>query len=160
MDNLGIITATLGLKDGVDEKDIREAILKLQDEAGQVATLRSKIEELEGKLGEQQKAKSKDLIDAAIKDGRLREEQRESFVALFDQDFENTKTVLEAMNPVQKLSDIGSQTNEAAKKITYKGKTFAELRQEDPAALKELKDRDPQTFRELFKSQYKKDYQG
>lgn len=67
--------------------------------------------------------------------------------------FEPASEILAGIQPVEKLSNGITTSVEGGK--TWKGKTFAQLQDENPAALEALEKENPDAFNELFKESYK-----
>lgn len=98
-------------------------------------------------------AKIKALLDKAITDKRIKADCRAEWESMLEANFETTSKVLEGIAPVEKLS--GQIVTSSEGKKTYKGKTFAQLQEENPELLAELETSDPEAFVELFNESYK-----
>jgi len=97
--------------------------------------------------------KIKASLDAAIADKRIKADSRTEWEKMLEGNFESASKALEGIASIEKLS---SQlvTSQEGKKM-YKGKTFAQLQDEDPEALAELEANDPDAYQELFNETYK-----
>lgn len=75
------------------------------------ANLKRENQEFKAKEEEAFKAKKKELLDGAVKDGRISESTRPAFEALLEQDFEKGKSTIAALKPTRRvMEDIhGSQ---------------------------------------------------
>jgi ATP-dependent Clp endopeptidase proteolytic subunit ClpP len=105
-------------KDVASDDEVLRIIGTLETEAAKVPNLTADVQRLTGELkGFQDKAKTdedaakKQLLDAAIADGRINETQRSVYQALLDKDRENGEAALAAL-PVKKkvLNDLNVST--------------------------------------------------
>lgn len=71
---------------------------QLQDEKVKVANLETRLHEFE-------QSKVKNLIDSAVADKRIGEDDREAYTKLAEQDYENTEKILNRMKPVTRVKD-------------------------------------------------------
>lgn len=69
------------------------------------AELKTKIAAFENERAEAVKAEKTALLDAAINDGRIDANQRDTYQAVLDADFENGKRVLASLKPQRKVED-------------------------------------------------------
>jgi hypothetical protein len=117
-------------------------------------TLSSRIDELNNAAKAKQKAEAVSLVDAAIKDGRLNASAKESYIKLFDTDFESAKATLEAI-PGRK-----SVTSQIESGLGTSGAELADLQKKDWNTLDKegklvvLKDKYPDLYKEKFKVRY------
>lgn len=137
------------------EVDIMNAI---QTQANQNAELLAANEKLEkensafqNQLQASQKQKVKDLIDDAIKNHRLREEQRTAFTALAEANYEATKVAINAITPYKSITSQLVTNDEEAE---YK--TFRDYQEKAPALLADMKTNNPTKFAALFKKEFGK----
>jgi len=98
-------------------------------------------------------AKIKASLDKAIADKRIKADCRAEWESMLKADFETASKALESIAPVEKLSSQLVTSGEGNK--TYKGKTFAQLQDENPDALADLEANDPEAYAELFNATYK-----
>lgn len=71
----------------------------------QLQTEKDKVSNLENRLQEFERGKVKNLIDSAIADKRIGEDDREAYTKLAEQDYENTEKILNRMKPVTRVKD-------------------------------------------------------
>lgn len=76
---------------------------------------------------EAQKQKAIELIDQAIADGKITEEQKAAFVALAEKDYENTKTILAGM----KASEVDTSKDDTNEDENKTGEEAPEGETED-----------------------------
>lgn len=162
MDQLKIVAGFLALSPDASLTDVQKKINELQSAATENEALKAQLKVLNDAAKGTQKEESKKLIDKAIEDKLIDGKNREDWEKNFDLNFEGTKRVLQAMTPAPKLSDLIPKPGEAAgaQVLQYKGKTFDELSKENPRMLEELKNNQPEVFKQLYKSQYGRDYRA
>lgn len=147
---LKMIAIAIGMPQDATEPQVNTRLAELKQKADQYDVLKANMEKKEK---EEKSSKIKSALDKAILDKRIQADSRKNWEQLLDQDYENTEKLLNSLQPVQKLSS--KIENTPNKGVTYQGKTFEELQDEDPDMLAELEDNDPETFKGLF-SDYKK----
>lgn len=134
--------AALGLKSAeADGKALSAAIMELK----------ARAEKAEKEVEEARKEKATELVELAVKDGRITADKKGQFVKLALADFAMAKETLEAIPA--KVSLAGKVTH-AGKAAAYKERnnwTYLEWAKKDPEGLKRLKDTDPEAFAELKK---------
>lgn len=94
----------------------------LETEAGKVTGLSSEVTELKNQLqvykdaeAEARKTEIAEIVNKAISENRIKEPQREVYVNLLTNDFENGKKALEALTPSKKVvDDLGNPTNQTS----------------------------------------------
>jgi hypothetical protein len=117
-------------------------------------TLTGRIDELNAAGKAAKVAEAVDLIDAAVLDGRLNAAGKDTFVKLFDLDFESAKATLEAIP--QRLSI--AQQIEAGKDSTavelgdFSKKSWDDIDKE--GKLPELKDKFPDLYKQKFAARF------
>ena len=134
--------AALGLKSSeADGKSISASIMELL----------SRAERAEKELDEQRKLKAGELVDMAVKDGRITTDKRDGFVKLALSDYGMAKATLEAIPTRESLS--GKVRRPAGKAAPEGREDWGYLRwaKEDPEGLRKMKATDPEAFEELKK---------
>ena len=71
----------------------------------QLQAEKDKVSGLENRIREFETAKVKNLIDAAVADKRIGEDDRDAYTKLAEQDFENTEKILNKMQPVERIKN-------------------------------------------------------
>lgn len=116
------IAGLLNLSDTAGTDEIQAAVSRLVGENTKLAGENLKLSDQLNALNEAEKAKKTAeavaLVDAAVKDGRIDAKAKDSFIKLFDADYDAAKATIEAI-PVRK--SIAAQIDEA------KGQTAVEL---------------------------------
>jgi ATP-dependent protease ClpP protease subunit len=97
-------------------------------------------------------AKIKAALDKAIADKRIKADCRAEWESMLEANFESANKMLESIAPIEKLSSQIAVSAEGKK--TYRGKTFAQLQDENPELLAGLEKSDPEAFAELFNETY------
>jgi phage head maturation protease len=140
------VRALLNLSDNATDAEVAQAIELLQKKTTDVNN------ELLTLKANQQKNSIKEVLDGAGVTG----EERTLYEKLMETDFDNTKKVLELRpkpTPALKLSSIPAPVEDSGE-VKYKGKTFAELRKENPTLLQKLKNENLSVFKLMYKSEY------
>ena len=132
-----------------------EAEVKTKLEANAKAA--SDLQALQAAQAEKEKTekaeKIKASLDAAIADKRIKADSRADWENMLKANFDVASKALESIAPIEKLSSQLVTSQEGKK--TYKGKTFAQLQDENPEVLAELEKNDPEAFAELFNETFK-----
>jgi ATP-dependent protease ClpP protease subunit/FtsZ-binding cell division protein ZapB len=158
MDLLANLRKLFGLSDTATDQDVISKIQPLQDE---VATLKAQNSKLEGELAsfkqkqkESNSSEAKQLLDAAVADGRITAEGRTAYESFFASDHEGAKTALAS---IQKRTTIKSLIKDGDDKSKEKyAKTWDEL--DRSGLLTSLKNDDFELFKEKYKERFAKEY--
>ena len=145
-----------GLPESATEQDVLAAF---QNQANTNRNLKDENEilkqqnaEYQSKLKEEHKLKVTDLVDQAIKAQRITEDQRVTYVALAESNFEATKAALNAITPYRSITSQLQTTSEEV--VEYQ--SFREYQEKAPELLAEMKDKEPAKYKALFKKQFGK----
>ncbi|MCR5555814.1 MAG: Clp protease ClpP [Bacteroidales bacterium] len=109
-----------------------------------------KNEELSAKIEAMEKSKVKNLIDAAIADKRIGEDDRATYTKLAEQDYENTEKVLNKLAAVPRVKAGLAQEEKLPKGEENWG--FDEYHRS--GRLENLKNSNPERYAELFKAKF------
>ena len=148
----------LQLADNATEAEVHAAMRTIVSDRDRLktenVTLSGRIDELNTSAKAKQKAESVELVDAAIKTGRLNASAKESYLKLFDADFATTKTALEAIPARQSVTGrietgTGDNTTELA---DLQKKDWNTLDKEGKLVL--LKDKYIDLYKEKFKARF------
>ena len=153
IDNMSNLKTILKLHDNASDADIEAAVQTLQQEneslKQQNTTLENENKQLkdaandaENQRKEAQKAEAVKLVDAAVRDGRLHANGKDSFLALFDADFEKGKSALEAIPAVRSVTAQMEQEKVELADLT--AKSWDQLDRED--LLVKLRDLSPELY--------------
>ena len=91
----------LGITKSADEAAISAAIVRLK---AKVDTAETNLEKLEKKAREEHETRVTEMVNLAIKEGRITADKKDAFVKLGIADFETTKTTIEAIPVKQSLA--------------------------------------------------------
>ncbi len=158
IDNMDIINqfaSFYGLKDATAQ-DILAAMQTQSNENHNLKDENEKLKqqntEFQNQLQETQKQKVKDLIDSAMKSNRITEEQRATYTSLAESNFEATKVALNAITPYKSITSQLQTTEDPATEY----KTFKEYQQKAPQLLAEMKEKEPEKYKALYKKEFGK----
>lgn len=118
------------------------------------STLTGRIDELNTAEKNKRSAEAITLIDAAVKDGRLDAKGKDTFIKLFDADFDNAKATLEAIpqrGSVSKQIEAGKETT-AVEMADFEKKSWEEL--DKAGKLVTLKDKFPDLYIQKFENRF------
>ena len=118
-------------------------------------TLAGRIDELNTSAKAKQKAESVELVDAAVKDGRMNATAKEGMLKLFDLDFAAAKIALEAIPARQSITgriETGAAGNNATELADLQKKDWDTLDKEGKLVL--LKDKYIDLYKEKFKIRF------
>lgn len=153
------INGVLKLKDDANEAEQYQAIVNMNNRISQLESEKKTLEDENIRLKDTQKSvlqnDIKNLIDGAVKERKILEGQRADYVALAEKDFDNTKKILDAMPVLTKLSD---QAGKGEKKSKFEGKNWEQL--DKAGLLEEFKLADPNSFKDMYKEKFGKEYRG
>lgn len=146
----------LNLSDKATDEQVLDAVNLLLSDKNKAD---AKVKELQGKLDAHdaaaknvQKEEALKLTDAAIRDGRIDANTKDSFIAAFDRDFDGTKTMLAGIakpaGSVKEAIETGKKTMELS------DKTWDDLDREGKLA--ELKASDFNLYSEKFEAKFGK----
>jgi polyhydroxyalkanoate synthesis regulator phasin len=117
-------------------------------------TLTERIDGLNKAAKDAQKAEAVQLIDAAVKDGRLNAAGKDNYIKLFDADFESAKASLAAIPARRSVTGQIQDGNEknAVELADIQKKDWNTLDKEGKLVL--LKDKYPDLYEQKFESRY------
>lgn len=140
------LIALLGLQSDASESHVIDAVKSMHQELVQ---LRVRIQDYEKKEMEQRKSEIKNLIDLAIQNGKLKEEQRAELQTMAEKDFESFKKFIEKLSMSKPTEHIQPQsTKQLSEREQW---TFNDWRKKDPKGLLELKESEPEKYAEILK---------
>ncbi|MFD2566085.1 ATP-dependent Clp protease proteolytic subunit [Pseudotenacibaculum haliotis] len=96
------LIALYGLEANATDADIMEAAKKIKVDA---LKHRDSEKAAKEKKASEQKTAATELVEAAIKDKKIKADQKEQYQKLAEADYDSTKSVLEAMKSIPKLTD-------------------------------------------------------
>ena len=148
------VALKLGLAEGASEAQVLAAVTSLQEKhAGEIATLKSErdaaqaeVKRLKDEKEAAEKAEAVALVDAAVKEGKITADLKETYLGLCAVDFAKTKTALAGMAARQTLRE---------RVATGGGEQYASMSWDDldrKGLLAELKEKHPDLYDQKFKS--------
>lgn len=154
---MSVLTGLLNLSDSASESEITTAVQGIIKDRDRIKAenviLTAAIDSQNREKAEARKAEAVSLTDAAIRDGRLDAKGRDGVLALFDKDFDGTKSMLEA---IPRRQSVTAQLNTGGGDDVFladvKGKKWDEL--DRAGKLLELKDKAPDVYKEKFKERF------
>lgn len=161
IDNMSKLKTILKLQDNASDADIEAAVQTLQQEneslKQQNTTLENDNKQLKDAADnaaqqrqQAQKTEAVQLVDAAVRDGRLDASGKDAFLALFDADFERAKATL---NAIPKVKSVVSQIEEQQVELKdFVSKSWNEL--DRAGLLPKLKDAAPEIYAQKFKAEF------
>lgn len=135
---------------------LQNQALKLEEKDKAITNLQERVAELEAKELEA-------LLNTAVADGRITQEQKPTYLNLLKSDRANAEALLASLPK----ADAGAKQFHSAKQFTqptgsgankFHGKTWRELDKEN--LLAEYKKYDPEGFASLYKDEFGVDYQN
>ncbi len=107
----------------------------------------SRTEELELSAQAEQKVKAESLVDQAIASKKITANQKENYLKLASADFDGTKSVIDGLQAVVKLSnELEDDKNLSASREKW---TLEDYQEKDPSALLEMMASDPKKHQRL-----------
>lgn len=157
MDELKQLGLALGLGESVTQTQLTTLYRKQE---GQINDLNAEIKRMKDAEADRRAGEIKTLLDNATEENRIDGTQRASWEKLFAADYDSAANLLKAQAVKAKLADVvqAETTDGGVKK--HEGMTFSELRTKAPEKLLALKASNQALFKDLYKSEYGKEYQA
>lgn len=158
--NMNLLIKQLGLGAQSTESELVSEIVNLQNsiKAKETELVKKeaelvKLEDELAKLSETQKEdRATSLIEKAISENKITNAQVPHYTALAKIDFLNTKAALDSMDGYTSITSQIREAKTGFKKDDRKEWRFTKWQKEDPAGLAELRDTDPEFYKELLKT--------
>jgi ATP-dependent Clp protease, protease subunit len=119
-----------------------------------------KIVELQGKLDQQNKTTALNLVENAIKDGKIKAEAKDKYVIMATENFDLVKDIFDGLqgrvDPKALIIPVTSGVAPVAESSKAQ-KTFNQYSEKE---LRDLKATNLDAFKALFKAEYGSDYEG
>jgi uncharacterized surface protein with fasciclin (FAS1) repeats len=141
--NMKIVALKLGLTESATEADIMNKIAELQNS----------LNTANGALEDIAKRNAENLVDTAVAAGKITADKKESFVRMAMGNYDDTKTILDAIAPVQKPGNIIQQSagnGGASEEI----KTFGDVLKLGSDGLEKFKAENPDEYKTLYALEY------
>lgn len=146
-------TELLGITTEAPESEISAAVEKLHNEKLESnkknVELQAKLDQIEADQKEALKTEAKELVAAAIKDGRLDAKAEKATLEMFEQNPQAAKTMLDSIPP---RSSIKAQVGGASVDQVLIDATWDEL--DKSGKLADLKAKHPDVYAEKFKAKF------
>jgi len=139
----------LGLGKNPDETELSAAIMEL---SAKLTTAETAKKTAEDELNAHKSTQAKELVDLAVKEGRITADKKDSFEKLAKADFKQAKDLIDAMPAKQTFSDKTKPAGTA--KPEREGWDYMRYLKEAPEELAAMKVSEPDRFAEL-KASYK-----
>lgn len=138
-----VLALKLGLPEGADETAIYAKIDEIKATSAEVETLRA---EKEAVIQREVEA----LVDGAVAEKKIELKMRDHFLQLGKSvGAESLRTTLQAMSPREKLSATLNSSGQAVQP-----KTYAKLSDVPSEELMQLRESDPDHYKQLYKAEY------
>ena len=138
-----VLALKLGLPEGADETAIYAKIDEIKATSAEVETLRA---EKEAVIQREVEA----LVDGAVAEKKIELKMRDHFLQLGKSvGADNLRTTLQSMSPREKLSATLNSSGQAVQP-----KTYAKLSDVPSEELMQLRDSDPERYKQLYKAEY------
>ena len=138
-----VLALKLGLPEGADETAIYAKIDEIKATSAEVETLRA---EKEAVIQREVEA----LVDGAVAEKKIELKMRDHFIELGRSlGAESLRTTLQAMSPREKLSATLNSSGQAVQP-----KTYAKLSDVPSEELMQLRESDPDHYKQLYKAEY------
>lgn len=138
-----VLALKLGLPEGADETAIYAKIDEIKATSTEVETLRAEKEAVI-----QREVES--LVDGAVAEKKIELKMRDHFLQLGKSvGADNLRTTLQAMSPREKLSATLNSSGQAVQP-----KTYAKLSDVPSEELMQLRESDPDRYKQLYKAEY------
>lgn len=158
--NMSLLTKLLKLSDSASEQAVYDAVKATMEQAERLETENASLKAEKKKLSDKvtaylekekndNKARAVQLVDAAVKDGRLNAGGRAAWLADFEHDFKNAEARLGSIAPRQAIKTI--EHNTAGATTELRDMKFSEILRKDK--LRELK-QDKELYRQKFREAY------
>lgn len=161
--DLTVFINALSMSAGSTEAQVLDGI---KAQVAKVTTLEAKVQTLEGeksalqaKVDQADKDKVANLVDAAVTAKKITAEQKATYVALAEVDFDNTKKVLDSMKGYVPINGQLNPEDNSVVNLTDDEKkfTFNDFMAKAPQKLMAIKQKDSELFNKLYKDQFGKD---
>lgn len=147
----------LGLENKT-EADVLNIVKELEVEAAKVEPLENQIGVLEAEVKtlkdaqeEAQKNKATELVNSAIKDGRIKEDVKDAWTDFAMENFVACETTLSSIPVAKTAEKLITNVIEKENKEVTKGKSYKELAQDHPEVLLDLMKNNPEEYAILVK---------
>lgn len=150
------LRAMPSFKNATTDEQLMNEIVKLENSAAKVSALEGKVAELSAKLAEAKDAELDVLLNKAVADGKITEQQVPTFKALLKSDEASAKSLLNSMT--RRTFDARQVVNEGKPHSSdILSMSWDEI--DKAGRLAELKNNYPEVFSQKFEETFGKKYQ-
>ena len=128
---------------------LRSVVNERADLRQQLQAEKEKVAGLENRIREFEASKVKNLIDSAVSDKRISEDDRDAYTKLAEQDFENTEKILNKMQPVERIKNSLNAGKTAQEEADWDWDKYHRS-----GRLENLKQNNPGRYAELYKAKF------
>lgn len=153
---MNILASVLKLSDGATEADCVSAVQRIVSDNERLksenVTLKDAVDKAAQDRKENEKRQAIVLVDAAVKEGRIDANGKDTYLALFDKDFASASAALAA---IPKRVGVAAQIAGSSQSVDlgdWKNKTWEELDKADK--LVELRDQYPDLYDHKFEQRF------
>ncbi|MDR1102955.1 MAG: hypothetical protein LBL42_04265 [Tannerella sp.] len=163
-DDMKLLAGILNLADTSTENDVASAVRTLIGDRDRLkaenVTLKGRIDKINADGQKAKKEEAVSLVDAAVKDGRIDAKAKDSYLKLFDSDFESAKTALEAVPARQSVAGRIEQARVAGSPALADMEKMSWDELDRAEKLTELKDHYPEVYAAKFKGRFGVELKG
>lgn len=149
-----VAMTALGLQEGATPEDISNSVMSL---SARLAAEKVKREEVEAKLSAIADKQAEQLVNDAIKLGKITADKKESFLKLAKQDFDLAKETIDSIPAKQSLSTKVTNTSSGGGTVEFEKLSWDEL--DRKGLLLKFRTQNPEAFNQKFKEKFGKDYE-
>ncbi len=158
MKKILMVLATFKITNTLTEESTDEQVSVVVENA--LKDKDAKITELQALVDAGKKASATTLVEAAIKDGKIKAESKDKYIEMATTNFDNVKELLDGLQGrvnVKNEIDLAVGKTSATSSTAAQAKTYE---QHSEVELRKLKTTDMAAFKALFKAQYGEEYEG
>ena len=152
------LRARPSFKNATTDEQLMNEIARLENSAAKVTALEGKVAELSAKLAQAKEAELKNLLNKAVADGKITDQQVPTFMALLKSNETSTKELLDSMT--KRTDDVRQYINKEGtpSKSDILSMSWDEI--DKAGRLAELKNSYPDIFNQKFEETFGKKYQN
>ena len=148
-----LLTTGLNLSEDMADSELVKHCINLSQ---QVQTLKEEKQNVQKELDELKKKDEvklkEELVNQAVKEQKITEKQKAVYLGL---SYEQAKNLLDTIEKPVNLNEYTQGNGGDEKNEKRKDWTFKDWTQKDPEGLEEMKGKDPECYKLLFKEEYK-----
>lgn len=148
------VALKLGLAESATEDQILQEVAKLQSEKLLLVTENQKLKDKETLA---LKTRAEKLVDDAIASGRTTADKKESLVKLAMSEYDSTKALLDAIQPVRRPSETLQRKPAGDGNETAEVKSWDDLVKLGRKEVERVRLEEPDVYRKLYREKYKRE---